>query len=155
MVFYHWWTTTVLFWVGTAVAYYFGFVNWLFETDITYLTFIIFGLFNVMNVWAGLVAWKVKQGKKFPEHSYGPLWFSSDAFISLGMIGTLIGFLLVLTTAFGSVDSADVDQVKMVISELASGMGVALTTTLVGLVCSLTMKYQLVAIEQENEKLQK
>lgn len=73
------------------------------------------------------------------------------------MVGTLVGFITVLSTAFGDVDAANPEQLKQILSVIATGMGTALVTTLVGLVSSLILKTQLVQLEEANAnaKLQK
>ena len=70
--------------------------------------------------------------------------------LSLGMVGTLIGFIVVLSSAFGSIDVANPAELKQVIASLATGMGTALVTTLVGLVHSIVLKVQLVQLEEGN-----
>ena len=155
MIFWNNWTITVLTWVGAYAAYHFGFVNYLLETDTTYLTFGIFVVFQVANAYLLLKSWQTKNGKYFESDRYGPLWFTSDALLSLGMVGTLIGFITVLSTAFGSIDAADPEQLKMVLAVLATGMGTALTTTLLGLITSLILKTQLVHLEEANAEASK
>ena len=152
MTFWNNWTITVLTWVGAYAAYHFGFVDYLLETDSTYLTFGIFGIFQLANGYLLFKSWQVKDGMYFESDRYGPLWFTSDALLSLGMVGTLIGFITVLSTAFGSVDTSDPEQLRMVLAILATGMGTALTTTLLGLLTSLILKTQLVHLEEANAK---
>ena len=151
------WTITVLTWVGAGVAYHFGFVDYLLATDMTYLSFVIFGIFQLANIYLLYKSYQVKRGMYFDSDRYGPLWFTSDAMLSLGMIGTLVGFITALSTAFGSVDTTNPEQLKQVLAVIATGMGTALTTTLMGLVGSLILKTQLVHLEEANShaKLQK
>ena len=68
-------------------------------------------------------------------------WFISDQCFTLGMIGTVIGFILMLAS-FGNVNVQDVKSVQDVLGSLGSGMATALYTTLVGLVCGLILKVQ-------------
>jgi biopolymer transport protein ExbB/TolQ len=69
------------------------------------------------------------------------------------MVGTLVGFLIVLTTTFQNIDQTNAAEIKRIISELASGMGIALITSLTGLISSIIMKFELVMLESENEKI--
>ena len=66
------------------------------------------------------------------------------------MIGTLLGFLMVLTSAFTDVDTSDVEAMQEVIGQLATGMGTALLTSLVGLISSTLLKVQLVMLDTAN-----
>ena len=73
-------------------------------------------------------------------------WFASDAVMSLGMVGTLFGFLMVLGQSFSEIDTSSVDSMTDAISILATGMSTALVTSLVGLIASLWLKLQLVIL---------
>jgi hypothetical protein len=79
-----------------------------------------------------------------------PTWFIADAVMSIGMVGTLLGFLIVLTSAFENVDTSDTQAMQDVIGQLASGMGTALLTSLMGLISSVILKFQLVMLEANN-----
>lgn len=76
------------------------------------------------------------------SHEYG--WFFVDAMIKLGLLGTIVGFILML----GSVaDTANLDlnAMQKVMQQMSSGMGTALYTTLTGVTGSLllAMQYQM------------
>jgi hypothetical protein len=73
--------------------------------------------------------------------------------MSIGMVGTLIGFLIVLTTTFTDIDTTSAAAMKEVIGTLASGMGIALMTSLMGLITSIILKLQLVLMENSNEEI--
>jgi ABC-type lipopolysaccharide export system ATPase subunit len=72
--------------------------------------------------------------------------------MAIGMIGTLLGFIMVLSTAFADVDTSSIESMKNVISTLSGGMGIALITSLTGLTSSLLLKFQLTVLERENAK---
>ena len=67
------------------------------------------------------------------------------------MIGTVTGFLLMLSGAFADIDLANTTTIQIALSKMALGMSTALYTTLTGLICSLTLKVQLVNVENENQ----
>ena len=68
-------------------------------------------------------------------------WFVADAMLKLGLLGTVIGFILMLSS-IQSIDSFDVDTLKNALSAMSGGMGVALFTTLFGLVGGILLKLQ-------------
>ena len=72
--------------------------------------------------------------------------------ITLGLIGTVTGFIIMLGGAFADLDLSNIGQAKEVIRDMAAGMSTALTTTLVGLVCSIITKLQLMNLEYDHRK---
>ena len=74
-------------------------------------------------------------------------WFVSESCLALGMIGTVIGFLLMLGTAFSDLDVTSSEALQAALASMAVGMSTALYTTLIGLVCSLIIKVQLMNLE--------
>lgn len=138
MKFWTWWTISNLGVIAVALAAYFlNLFDILYTTDSTGLSFIIMGITFVTTVslyWQKVRDWH---------------WFVSDSVLSLGMVGTLYGFLIILGQAFVDVDTSSTESMTDVISLLASGMSTALVTSLVGLVASLFLKLQLVVIEGE------
>ena len=69
-------------------------------------------------------------------------WFISDFVLTIGMIGTVSGFLLMLTGAFAGVDLTDEVAIKNVLEKMAQGISTALYTTLFGLICGSLLKIQ-------------
>ena len=72
-------------------------------------------------------------------HSNG--WFFSDVLMRLGLIGTVIGFVLMLSTVYELKDN-DVQALKNLLGTMGSGMQVALYTTLTGLGGALLVSIQ-------------
>ena len=70
----------------------------------------------------------------------------------LGLIGTVTGFILMLGTAFTELDVTNIASVQNALIKMSLGMSTALYTTLVGLISSLIIKIQLVAIERQIER---
>ena len=80
-------------------------------------------------------------------------WLWSDIVLSLGMIGTVIGFMMMLA-GFVGIDFSDFDSVQALITKLSTGMATSLSTTLVGLIVSVILKLQFFNLERvvENRK---
>lgn len=72
-------------------------------------------------------------------HSFG--WFVADLLLTLGLLGTVIGFILMLTP-ISSLSGNDHDAVKMALAAMSDGMAVALYTTLCGLVGGMLLKIE-------------
>ena len=62
--------------------------------------------------------------------------FISNTLVILGLIGTVVGFIIALSGVDGSV-SSNPEEVSKMVSTLIQGMSVALYTTLVGSICSV------------------
>src|SRR5260370_13765285 len=67
--------------------------------------------------------------------------FASDALMKLGLLGTIIGFILMLAPIAG-LDAADRASVKSSMGLMSDGMAVAMYTTLSGLVGSILVQTQ-------------
>lgn len=68
-------------------------------------------------------------------------WFAIASCQMLGLIGTVIGFIIMLT-GFKDFTVGDSAATQMMISEMASGMGAAYVTTIVGMIASLLIGLQ-------------
>lgn len=142
MRFWKWWTVACLGLIGLGFGeYQFGLSDFLLGADNTYLTFVIIAI-GVLATLSMLLKWRGMPGK---ENSM--LWFLADAVLSIGMVGTLVGFLMVLGQAFADIDTSSTESMTAAIGTLATGMSTALVTSLVGLVTSIWLKYQLVILE--------
>jgi hypothetical protein len=68
-------------------------------------------------------------------------WFVADLLLSLGLLGTVVGFILMLGPISG-LDAADESAIKGALAAMSGGMAVALYTTLAGLVGGMLLKVQ-------------
>ncbi len=68
-------------------------------------------------------------------------WFLSDILMRLGLIGTVIGFVLMLSTVY-KLKNTDIDTLQQLLATMGSGMQVALFTTLTGLGTALLVSIQ-------------
>ncbi len=65
-------------------------------------------------------------------------WFAADMMIRVGLIGTVIGFIMMLGTAY-QLRQDDIDGLKSLLGTMGEGMQVALYTTLSGITGSLLL----------------
>jgi len=148
--FLKWWLLITLTVVGLSIAAYFNFIQFLYAHDLTKLSVAILALFAATSSVIGYKIWKERDVKK-KKYGYDVEWFVSEMMISLGMIGTVIGFIYMLYSVFSSLNIADTLAVQQSLGKMAQGMGTALLTTLVGLVSSVLIKSQLVMVENERK----
>jgi hypothetical protein len=78
--------------------------------------------------------------------------FASDALMKLGLLGTIIGFILMLAPIAG-LDAADRASVKSSMGLMSDGMAVAMYTTLSGLVGSILLQTQYYMLDGATAKL--
>jgi hypothetical protein len=78
--------------------------------------------------------------------------FASDALMKLGLLGTIVGFILMLAPIAG-LDAADRVSVKSSMGLMSDGMAVAMYTTLSGLVGSILLQTQYYLLDDATAKL--
>ena len=143
--FLKWWVQFVCSIFAIVVFFELGWMHALYKADITKISILILAIFIGTQILIGYMSkhTQVVETRRLANYA----WFSSEAMITMGMIGTVAGFLLMLNHAFIGLDVKSVASVQEAISEMAVGMSTALSTTLVGLICSVLTKVQMVILE--------
>lgn len=78
--------------------------------------------------------------------------FASDTLMKLGLLGTIIGFIMMLAPIAG-LDAANRGALKSSMTLMGDGMAVAMYTTLAGLVGSILLKIQYYMLEDATARL--
>lgn len=120
-----------------------GFLMGVFAMDKSYIALGIAGVFVCCHF---VVA---KQITNFSAEVEARLWYIAEAMIAVGMVGTVIGFIMIFAGAFTQLDVNDTESISRVLIDMAHGVGTALVTTLVGLICSFTLKGELVFLSED------
>ena len=120
----------------------------LWNADQTKISFIIITIFVATSIATGFLSFR-SDTQYIKLSNY--IWFASETMVTLGLIGTVAGFLLMLSSAFDNLDVSNVENVQKVISNMALGMSTALCTTLSGLVGSVLTKIQMVILENNTK----
>ncbi len=109
-------------------------------------------------VKAGIGVGKLDQTlllKAFEDRLKGPQeigFFISDMMLRLGLLGTVVGFILMLGP-LAAVEAIDVASMRQVLSSMSSGMAVALYTTLCGLIGGMLLKLQYFFLEGSTDEV--
>jgi len=141
-----WWLIFCLTLLGVGTLVYFDIHEQIYDADITKLSFLIMSIFFITSIWIGNKTYKLEKFDEYDQDtSVG--WFIAESCLALGMVGTVTGFLLMLGTAFSNIDVSNSASLQKALEFMAVGMSTALYTTLVGLICSLIIKVQLVNLE--------
>jgi hypothetical protein len=78
--------------------------------------------------------------------------FASDTVMKLGLLGTIIGFIIMLAPIAG-LDASDKSLMKSSMGLMSDGMAVAMYTTLAGLVGSILLKIQYYMLDNATAKV--
>lgn len=91
----------------------------------------------------------------YAARARGPLdsgWFLADVMLKLGLLGTIVGFILMLGSV-AETTSLDANTMQKVLRQMSVGMGTALYTTLAGLAGSVLASAQLQIAERATDEL--
>ena len=165
-LFLRWWLAFIGILIGLTVFTLVDGWNDLWEKDATKLSFVIIAMFFFMSQWCGYKTWLMSSfidrgGKIEDEHMMEKVentmeagWFTSELCLTIGMAGTVIGFIMMLS-GFAKVDVSDTSTVQGLIKGLGTGMSTALYSTLTGLICSSLLKVQYFNLSQAVERVKR
>jgi hypothetical protein len=161
MPFLKWWLLFTVVGVTAIFMQYAGFYKEIWEKDSSYLSWAIFGIFSFFTILCGCHIFYVcasppEDRKTFEkclqQEEVG--WFFSELCLTLGMIGTIVGFVFMLS-GFEGIDMNKPQTVQLLLSDLGKSMATALYTTLVGLVCGALLKLQYFILSLELQRIGK
>jgi biopolymer transport protein ExbB/TolQ len=84
------------------------------------------------------------------QHETG--WFFTSLLIKLGLLGTVIGFVLMLGP-LSTLESFDIGDVQNILAKMTAGMAIALNTTLIGLLSSMLLSFQYLMLDHGADEL--
>ena len=132
--------------IGVFALIYSGLIQKIYEADVTKLSFLILVVFLGSTIRVGIY---LAQNKNV-ELRY--IYFVTDSFVKIGLIGTICGFIYMLYYTFSGIDLTNISNTQGCLIKMGQGMGTALYTTASGLVCNLLMKAQLFIYEQQRRQ---
>jgi len=145
--FLYWWLIVCVVGASSYITHTMGWLVPLYTNDITYITFLI----TVVTI---LTTASLGYKFKMPNaDSVDVEWFVSDVVLTLGMLGTIIGFMIMLQGTFSSIEFNDVHSIRLALSSMSQGLFTALNTTLLGLVSSIILKVQLILYENVKDNV--
>lgn len=84
------------------------------------------------------------------QHEAG--WFVTNMLVKLGLLGTVIGFILMLGSVM-QIEAFAIEDAQGMLGSMTVGMGVALNTTMFGLVSSMLLGVQYLLIDRGADRL--
>lgn len=156
--FLKWWLFFSLVVIGTIFSSYMGVLGEIWKKDASYISFGTLGIFYIVSLICGTLVFRACRAKDmtkeqlqvFEQHEEVG-WFMSEMCLNLGMLGTIIGFCMMLN-GFDALDIAKQQTVQTLLAELGKSMATALYTTLVGLICGQLLKVQYFVLSLELQK---
>jgi hypothetical protein len=143
--FLHWLIIVCCIAVGVAFAQNFHLWELMSAKDATKISWLICGITVATSFTIGFITYmNIKTVNRLNK-----IWFIADAMITLGMIGTVAGFLIMMGDGFSTININDQASMQKTMQSVGLGMGTILVTTLTGLISSLLLKLQLVVVDHE------
>lgn len=139
--FLRWWVIVAGTLTGIGFLIVYDCINYINNADMTKLSFVIFALFIHSTIQVGRSTYYGIDKLNIPRFMVGLM-------TKIGMLGTVIGFILMLSTCLGNVSFQNIQSMQSVIGNMTSGMSTALVTTAAGLICSLILQLQIFNFEQ-------
>lgn len=145
--FMRWWLLNAILVLVSIICYKFGLFGEIYRKDSSYLCFAIMVLYVFVTAYTGNLI--TKGGKKetiLEDLEF--VWFMSELCLSLGMVGTVIGFIQMLA-GFSTINVSNPTSLQNMIVAMSFGMSTALYTTLVGLIFGNLLKLQAFDINRD------
>ena len=123
-----------------------GLLGVLLEGDKSRLSWLILAIWLAMSArWVFLLRLMETDGPPIAEDDMARWlnhgWFAADSVLKIGLLGTIIGFILMLAP-IGELTSFDAASLQSALAAMSAGMAVALYTTLTGLVANIILRFQ-------------
>jgi len=145
-----WWLFFAVASLGTVALSLSGVIQKVNQADFTKISFLIYAVFAIFTIRTGIETYRLSRENKITKRHIARYykksdigWFVSDMLLTLGMIGTVAGFIYMLDSSFSDMDPQNAISMQGVLAKMGAGMSTALYTTAAGLVCSLLLKLQL------------
>lgn len=74
-------------------------------------------------------------------------WFCTGLMIKFGLLGTVIGFAIMLSSV-NSLEALEVSDIKNLMQQMTQGMRVAMNTTILGLISSMLLGLQYLTLDR-------
>ena len=121
----------------SIVAASLGWIGYL-RNDPTHITLVTLGVFALASAWCGRLSWRLSSGHDYREVEVSLMhgWFASSLCVSIGLIGTAVGYYLMLNHLN---DGGGAGEAVKRISGHAS---VAIVNTIFGGICGALVEIQ-------------
>ena len=148
MIMLRWWFLVCCSLAAFGMSYNYGLIDMLVQVDKSYLSFVCLAIYFAATVqigWSSQRLVRCVKNKALPRNDVlvGLPFLSGlpQVLKELGFCGTLVGFMLMLSSVdIGVLSAITVADTQKAIGSMMSGMFTAISTTLVGLITSMLLK---------------
>ena len=139
---YIWWITNLAVATGVFWAWHNGIITKIWYDDVTMITSVLAILYLITTALIGYVAYTKDYANKIVD----ACWFLSEQMLAIGMLGTVVGFIYLLSSGITSASVTDPTSLATLLANMSVGLGIALYTNAVGILASLITKGLLYAV---------
>ena len=105
-------------------------------------------MYVITSIFIGYIAYT----KDYTNKLVDACWFLSEQMLALGMLGTVIGFIYLLSSGITSASVNDPSSLATLLANMSVGLGIALYTNAVGILSSFITKSLLYVVIYEHEE---
>lgn len=158
LLFLQWWLIFTFICVVSIITYQCGLASEIWSKDSSMLSYVTFAIFIACSAFCGKLSYQIcKKNCKSKVSSYKNSaevgWFVSELCLTLGMMGTIVGFIMMLS-GFNTLDIQNATTIQSLLSQLGLSMATALYTTIVGLVTGSVLKLQFFLVSLEIDRIE-
>lgn len=137
-VFLQWALMATLIALGATIAGTLGWFKHLFGSDPTHVTYVTVSVFVLATAWCGNLAWQLANGgvPKVIDVRLQHARFASSLCVSVGLIGTAIGYYIMLKNGNAMGDPSEI------IKAAFANTSIAIVNTIFGAVCGVLLEVQ-------------
>lgn len=157
LLFLQWHLIFTLACVVSIMLYHCGMANEIWQKDASMISYAIYAIFVGCSIFCGRLSFNICKKPAYASIYINKAeigWFFSELCLTLGMIGTIVGFIMMLS-GFNTLDIQNISTVQGLLSQLGLSMATALYTTIVGLVCGSVLKLQFFLVSLELDRIDK
>lgn len=147
MVLFRWYLLFITSIVGTLLAYYNGIIERFLTVDASYMCPTILVTYLCASLYAGYLS---NNPHKINEFRLDNLWYTAELLLVFGLLGTLIGFAILLPGFVNMTFTPD--SITKLMGSIGESVGTSIYSSITGLIFSNIFKLQIKNLESLNAK---
>jgi len=152
--FTRWWIIILAYAAGLFFAFYYGLVKKILVVDVTHITVVTFAFFAFCSLLLGYASYSIEE--RTVSQTNGSIrfgWFASQFCMSLGLIGTVSGLIMMMDVQSTGLNISDPSSMLRLVGGAMGSLGTALFTTAVGIGTGMLLQVQCYNLEHSLREL--